>query len=153
MNALQPSQIPSPKPSRQAAPRVQRAPRRVSSRRTHHRTIALEVSARLGVNLILGIAALSALVRLLPYNVTQQARLEELRTEVAEVEDRVNHLRAEFSHNFDPHRAMSVMQEQSARMHPNQRQIIWLAPSSNIAEEPVEEEVRQNRRQTWTARD
>jgi hypothetical protein len=84
---------------------------------------------------------------------TQQAQLKELQAEVVEVETRVNHLRAEFNRNFDPQQAMSVMQEQSARMHPNQRQVIWIAPSSTIAEEPIEEEVRQNRRQTWTAWD
>jgi hypothetical protein len=152
MNALQPSHVPSPKPSRRAASQVRQSPRR-AARQTAHRTIALEVSIRLGVNVLLGVAAISALARLLPYNVTQQARLEELRTEVAEVEGRVDHLRAEFNRNFDPQQALNVMQEQSARMRPNQRQVIWLAPSSSIAEESIEEEVRQNRRQTWTARD
>jgi hypothetical protein len=172
MNALQPS----PPPSRQAATPIRRSPQPVSrptahrspqrtarrpvprtahrtTHRTTHQTIALELAARLGVNLILGVIAVSALARLLPYNLTQQAQLKQLQVEVAEVETRVDHLRAEFNRNFDPQQAMSVMQEQSARMHPNQRQVIWIAPASTIAEEPVEEEVRQNRRQTWTAWD
>jgi hypothetical protein len=101
----------------------------------------------------LGLVAVSALVRLVPYNMMQSTKLKELRTEVAEVEGRVDVLRAEFKRNFDPQQALNVMQEQSARMHPNQRQIIWLTPTDSIAEEPLEEEVRRDRQQTWNARD
>jgi hypothetical protein len=160
MNALQPPRLPSP-PSRRVAAKSMRRSSRRSSRRTvrssthraaAHRTIALEVSARLGVNLLLGLVAVSALVKLLPYNLMQAAKLKELQTEVTEVEGRVDLLRAEFKRNFDPQQALNVMQEQSARMHPNQRQIIWLTPTDSIAEEP-EEEVRRDRQQTWNARD
>lgn len=131
MNA-QPSNRPSVSSTseQQAAVRVRR-----QTRRQVHRSVALEISARLGVNLLLAAAAISALVRLVPYNLAQQDRLAELEAEVADVEQRVNTLRSEFDRHFDPQQAVSVMQEQSVRVDPNQRQIIWVAPSSTVAQE------------------
>jgi uncharacterized membrane-anchored protein YhcB (DUF1043 family) len=94
------------------------------------------VSARLGVNVLLGIIAISTLIKLVPYNLTQQKRLEEVRSEVVKLDERVDELRAEFDRHFDPHQSMHVMQEQSARVNPNQRQIVWLTPSATTAQQP-----------------
>lgn len=88
------------------------------------------MSARLGVNVLLGLMAVSALIKLLPYNLAQQQRLQEIRSEVAELDERVDRLQAEFDRNFDPHQALEVMREESARLTPNQRQIIWVEPGS-----------------------
>jgi outer membrane murein-binding lipoprotein Lpp len=118
---------PNPRSSRRAASR--RSPR------SPYRAAAIEGSMRLGVNLVLGIVAISALVRLLPYNLAQQQRLNEIRSEVAKLDQQVDQLRAEFNRHFDPQQTMHVMQEQSARVNPNQRQIIWLSPSSTTARE------------------
>jgi hypothetical protein len=82
------------------------------------------------VNLLLGVMAVSALVKLLPYNLAQQERLHEIQSEVAKLDGRVDRLQAEFDRNFDPHQTMEVMREQSARINPNQHQIIWKPPSS-----------------------
>lgn len=133
MNALRPpSQSSSASPIRRVGDRVRR-----SSRRSSHQSIAIEATARLGINLVLGIAAISALVKLVPYNMVQEAKLKELQAEVSEVEGRVDRLQAEFNHHFDPKQSISVMQEQSVRMHPNQRKIFWVTPSSSsVAEDP-----------------
>ncbi|WAL61340.1 slr1601 family putative cell division protein [Thermocoleostomius sinensis] len=121
--------------SRQPSDRAVARVRRRSPRQSYQAT-AIEVSARLGVNVLLGIIAVSTLVKLVPYNLSQQQQLEEARSEVAKLDKRVDELRAEFDRHFDPQQSMHVMQEQSARMNPNQRQIIWLAPSATTAQQP-----------------
>jgi len=111
-----------------------------SSRRDPHRIATFEAAVRLGVNLVLGIGAISTLIKLVPYNLAQQAKLHEIRSEVAEVEGRVDRLQAEFDRNFDPNQTMNVMREQSARLNPNQRQIIWMNPASATTAEQVPDE-------------
>lgn len=111
--------------------RVDTPPRHRRSRqaqRKPHQAIALELSAKLVINIFLGVAALSTLVKLLPYNGSQQARLQELNAEVLLVEGRVAQLQADFNRHFDPRQSMSIMQEQSNRVAPGQRQVVWTAP-------------------------
>jgi hypothetical protein len=74
--------------------------------------------------MVLSAAALTALVQLLPYHLSQQAKLREVRAEVKRTETRVNNLRTDFSRSFDSGQAKSVMQEQSYRVDPNQRQVV-----------------------------
>jgi hypothetical protein len=54
--------------------------------------------------------------------------LREVRLEAERTEERVNNLRADFSRSFDPGQAKSVMQEQSHRVDPTQRQVVWQNP-------------------------
>jgi predicted fused transcriptional regulator/phosphomethylpyrimidine kinase len=83
---------------------------------------------KLAVNIVLAIAAVSALVKLIPYNLSQQAKLRELTTEVAAVEGRVEQVKTDFHRHFDPRQATSVMQEQTSRVQPGQRPIVWVSP-------------------------
>lgn len=127
MNATQPS-----RPSLQIAPTtrrsVPRTRRHAQQRHQPHQLVATEVGVKLAVNLILAIAAVSALVKLIPYNLTQQAKLRELTTEVAAVEGRVDQIQTDFNRHFDPRQATSVMQEQTSRVQPGQRPIVWVDP-------------------------
>lgn len=134
MNAIQPSRPPVQpvKPSR-VAPR----PRRHSRRRSY-RVMALETTAKLTVNIVLSAAAVAGLVKLLPYQWSQQAKLQEIQTEVKQTESRVNHLQTGFSRYFDPQQSKSVMQEQSNRVAPGQRQVILLNKTATGAEEPAQ---------------
>ncbi len=128
MNAIQPSR----QPLYPVAPVRKRAayPRRRTQRQSSQRATALEASAKLTVNCFLAIAALTALVKLVPQNLSQQAKLKHIRTEVAVVESRVNLLQADFNRRFDPNQVNSVMREQSSRVSPGQRQVIWVAPNA-----------------------
>ncbi len=122
MNAIQPSRNPLP---------PERTRRRVARSSRHHRryayqAIVAETTAKLVVNIVLSTAALAALVQLLPYQLSQQPKLQEIRAEVEQTEKRVNRLSSDFSRGFDPQQAQSVMQEQSQRVDPSQRQIVWL---------------------------
>jgi len=88
--------------------------------------MALELTVKLAVNLVLLSAAIAALVRILPYQSSQQEKLRELSAEVNATETRVDRLRLNFNRNFDPQQARNVMQEQSYRVDPRQRQVVWL---------------------------
>lgn len=129
--------LPPHRSSRRLAPHVNQVNRSSlhrSPRRDPHRAATFETATRLGVNAVLGIVAISTLVKLIPYVMDQQEKLHEIRSEVAEIEGRVDRLRAEFDRNFDPNQTMNVMREQSARLNPNQRQIIWMDPSAATAQ-------------------
>ncbi|AFZ24394.1 hypothetical protein Cylst_2158 [Cylindrospermum stagnale PCC 7417] len=122
MNAFQSSRPAlQPEPKRRVVPRPKRHLRQRS-----YQVMGLETTAKIAVNLGLSAVAVSALVQLLPYHWLQQEKLREISTEVKLMEGRVNNLQAEFSRNFDPRQAKSIMQQQAYRFDPNQRQIVIL---------------------------
>jgi cell division protein FtsB len=100
---------------------------RTQRRQRHHSYGAVvgEITVKLVVNMVLSAAAIAALVQLLPYHLSQQAKLREVRAEVNRTEKRVNDLRTDFGRSFDNSQANSVMREQSYRVDPNQRQVVW----------------------------
>ncbi|MBD2315203.1 hypothetical protein H6G20_26405 [Desertifilum sp. FACHB-1129] len=114
--------------SRSAAP----APRPVSPQ-----ILGWEIGIKLSVYSILSLAAISGLVRLVPYHQTVQARLEEVEQEVQRVETRVNRLHSEFNSSFDPNQAKRLMQEQGHRIDPRQRPVIWIEGKSANVEQPA----------------
>lgn len=131
MNAIQPLRPPQetalkPVPSRRVA-------------RTHHRVkrnnsatfITVETTAKLVVNILLSTAAIGTLVQLLPYHKSVQVKLQEIKAEVTQTEERVNRLQKDFSRSFDPQQAKNVMQEQSHRVDPSRRQIVLLDKNMN----------------------
>ncbi len=134
MNAIQPSRPPlQPVEPRRVTPQIKRRRRRPRS----NRLVALETTAKLAVNVVLSAAAVSGLVKLLPYQWSQQEKLWEINSEVKLVEGRVNHLRTDFNRYFDPQKAKSVMQEQSNRVAPGQRPVILLDKAATEKVEPV----------------
>ena len=134
MNATQPSRraLEAPEPRRRT-PRVQK-----QRRSEPYRAIALETFAKLAVNVTLSIAAVAALVQLLPYHFSTQTKLREIREEVKQTQARVNGLQNEFKGAFDPQQAKSVMQQQSYRVDPARRQIV-LMDKNRYAEEQLTE--------------
>jgi hypothetical protein len=126
MNAIQP-----PRPTGQPLEphRKVRRTQRPQRRHSYH-AVAGETTAKLVVNLVISAAALTGLIQLLPYHLSQQAKLREVSAEVKRTETRVNSLRTDFSRSFDPGQAESVMHEQSYRVDPTQRQIVWQDPST-----------------------
>ncbi len=121
MNAIQPPRSNrQPLEPRRMGPRTQRHQRRHS-----FGAVAGESTAKLVVNIVLSAAAITGLIQLLPYHLSQQAKLREVRAEVKRTEERVNGLRADFSSTFDSRQTKRIMQKQSYRVDPNQRQIVW----------------------------
>jgi predicted HTH domain antitoxin len=107
--------------------RKPKAKRRVSQ---SHRAIALELTVKLMVNGLLSVVAIAALAKLVPYHFSQQMKLREIRVEVKQTEERVNHLSETFSRTFDPRQTKNIMKEQSPKVDPNQRPIVWLEPQN-----------------------
>lgn len=135
MNAL-----PSPPPnSARLQRRISRQSLRQTSKRAKspYRVVAVEIGAKLGVNLLLAIAAGVTLVRLVPYNISQQAKLAELQAETTKAEERVNVLQESFNRYFDPHQVNIIMQEESNRISENQRRIIFLQPDQPRPSSPL----------------
>lgn len=98
----------------------------------HHsyRGIKAEISLKLILSWTIAIGAFASLFKLLPYHLTQQAKLEELRIQVQETDARVSKLRKQLNHNFDPHRTKSLMEQYSTLTSPNQSRIYWLEEDS-----------------------
>lgn len=91
-----------------------------------YRAVAGETTAKLVVNGVLSAAAIAALVQLLPFHLSQRAKLQEIQGEVHRTEKRVTHLRSNLNRYFDPQQSKNLMREQSHRVDPSQRQVIWV---------------------------
>ncbi|MGF1480921.1 MAG: hypothetical protein ACFB4I_15785 [Cyanophyceae cyanobacterium] len=91
-----------------------------------YRAVAVETTIKICINGVLSAAAISALMKLLPYHQTQQAKLQEIHGELDQVEQRVDALRNNFGRNFDPHQTKTVMKEYSPRIDPNQHRVFLL---------------------------
>ena len=131
MNAFQPSRPPlEPIQKRRVTPRKSRHLRQRS-----YQVMALETTVKIGVNVVISVAAASALVQLLPYHWLQQDKLREIGTEVRFMEGRVNTLNTKFSQNFDPRENKTIMQQQSYRFDPNQRQVVIMNKDGSEAEQ------------------
>ena len=120
MNALQPLDSQEYPP---VTPSLMSKRRR---RRSSHRGVAAEITLKLLINVVLCTAAVTAFLKLMPYHISQQGKLQEVRQEVKETQTRVNHLRENFSHNFDPYQAKRVMQDQSPRVEPHKHRIVLM---------------------------
>lgn len=134
MNAFQPSRPPlQPEETRRVASR----PRRYRRRRPY-RVMALETTAKLTANVVLSAVAIAGLVKLLPYQLSQQEKLQEINSEVQQTEARVKRLRTDFNRYFDPQQATTIMREQSNRVAPGQRPVILHDKSTTHVEEPAQ---------------
>ena len=126
MNAIEPSRphlkpVQSPKVVRQKV-------RQLRTRPTD--ALTLETTVKLAVNVIISGVAVSSLVHLLPYHQSIQTKLQEIRFEVKETEQRVNHLQNQYKRTSDPQQAKNIMREQSHLVDPARRQIVFL-PKDN----------------------
>ena len=135
MNAFKPSRPPlRPVKPRPVAPQRKSRQKR---RARPHQVMALETTAKLAVNFVLSVAAVSSGVQLLHYQWSQQPKLQEIQTEVKVTEKRVERLQKDFSRNFDPQQEKNIMQEQTNRAETRQRQIVWLDKADTEVEKPA----------------
>jgi len=131
MHAIKPSRSPlQPLEPKRRAPRH----RRQNQKRHRHRASAVEAATKLTANLVLSVAFASALVKLLPYNQTQQKKLHEIRAEVQAVDKRVQQLQHDFGVNFDPRLVLQNIEEQTHLSVPGRNKIIFRTPDDTVAE-------------------
>ncbi len=122
--------------SPQHQPKQTRRARRVPksnprSRKKPYGEIAVEATIKLSVNVLLSVVAVAALTKLLSYKVTQEAKMQELNVAVSSATDRVHRVESNFRQYFDASQAKILMQQQTNRIDPSQRQIIWHLPGKN----------------------
>lgn len=126
MYALKPPQADQP------PVRAKRVARKAKPRsRTHpYRAIAYETTAKLAVNVVLSVAAVAALVQLLPYRSSQVSKIQELDAALKSTENRVQTVQTRFQNFFDPYQARENMQQLTDRIDPMRRRVIWKAPTA-----------------------
>ena len=96
-----------------------------------YRGVRAEIGLKLILSWTIAIASIASVSRLLPYHLSQQAKLKELRIQVQETDARVAKLREQLNHNFDPQRTQSLMEQYSSLTSPNQSRIYWLQEKKN----------------------
>lgn len=110
--------------------RKKKLPKKVKSnsrrRMNSYRGVKTEISLKLILSWAIAVGAIASLFRLLPYHFSQKAKLEELKIQVQETDARVNKLREQLNHNFDPQQTKSLMEQYSSLTSPNQSRIYWL---------------------------
>ncbi|NEQ97042.1 MAG: hypothetical protein F6K30_10000 [Cyanothece sp. SIO2G6] len=87
-----------------------------------------ELLVMIGINLAIATVAGLAVLRLLPYNAEQQRKLQALEVEVNALDQRVDHLRQEFTNYFDPQQTRSNMRILSDRVEDGQRKLVLIDP-------------------------
>lgn len=126
MNALQKPRPPLETVEQQRHQVTPKRKTRQRSRLSPYRGMAIENAAKLVVNVVLVVGAVSGLGKLLPYNLSQQAKLQEISTEVKLTESRVANLQNDLTRSFDSGQTKRIMQEQSIRVDPAQRPMFLL---------------------------
>ena len=111
---------------RRSRPRSRKRPEQ--NFQPEHQWLLWEILFKLGLNGIFVIVSIMAIVRLLPYQQTQQAKLNQIEMQVQETEERVKQLRSDFNRSFDPSQSRKIMEELSPRHNPHQRKIILTEP-------------------------
>ncbi|NJL54728.1 hypothetical protein HC928_05680 [bacterium] len=98
-------------------------------RKLARHTPVIEISARLAVNGLLVIVAFGTLSQLVPYLRAQAQRLAQVNEAVETATASNVELKAEFGRYFDPSQTSQLMQEYSGYQSPQQRQVVWTAPT------------------------
>ncbi|MGL4881426.1 MAG: hypothetical protein ACRC8K_10210 [Waterburya sp.] len=96
------------KADRQPRKKVRRQPRQ---RHKPYRGIVAEMSLKLILSWVIAIGAIASVFKLLPYHLSQQSKLKELRFQVQETNARVDKLRDELNHNFDPQQTQNLKEQ------------------------------------------
>lgn len=126
MNVLRSSK----QPVRHTKPQPAQLSRLAISTQRGYQARALEVTVMLAVNLLLSATAVVALTQLIPYQKSQQEKLQEMQSQVKVAQGQVSQVKEQFDRNFDPQQARQIMQEQTNRIDPQQRHIILVHPDN-----------------------
>ena len=127
MNALanpHPRPHPVPQPPARAAKLRQRHHK--SRKRNHNRALALEATTILGFNAVLIGVGLYTLTQLVPYHLTQQAKLREMNTEVNRVSDHILQLQQSYDRGLTQPGTARIVEEQSHLIHNHKKDIVWV---------------------------
>ncbi|MGD1852550.1 MAG: hypothetical protein ACFCBU_18870 [Cyanophyceae cyanobacterium] len=122
----------SPQLRRNPQQKVQRKPQKKTDLNRAVVAQTLELSVKLGVNGILGAAAIVGLVKLVPHTLNRHAGLQQIQAEAYGVEARVQTLQQDFRRYFDPKEAEAIARQETIRLAPGQRRVyLQPQPSEN----------------------
>lgn len=96
------------------------------NRRNSYRGVRTEISLKLVLSWAIALGSIASLFRLLPYHLSQKAKLEELKIQVQETDARVVKLREQLNQNFDPQQTERLMEQYSSLTSTNKSRIYWL---------------------------
>ncbi|TVQ44365.1 MAG: hypothetical protein EA365_10315 [Gloeocapsa sp. DLM2.Bin57] len=128
MNAQQPWSLPPEKPK-------QKRRRSYDQQSQAQKALAKEVSAKLFVNTILTLITTASLVRLVPYYLSQQAKLQEVKAEIQDTQTRVNQLNQEFSYYFDAQQSQSLIKRYTVKVDPSELRLFLIREDANLNDE------------------
>jgi hypothetical protein len=93
---------------------------------TSQRVHSWESGLILGMNAVLMGTALVTLVQLIPFQITQQAKLKEIRAEEAQVRQNLQRLKQDYQRGQSPESALRIAEDQGNLMKANRKQIYWM---------------------------
>jgi len=85
-----------------------------------------ENGLQLSFNTLVAVVAIGTLMQILPERSARKTSLAQMEAEVSEQEAQVEGLRERFVYYFDPAQLQSVIREESQKIHPQQRPIVWV---------------------------
>ncbi|HIK36714.1 MAG: hypothetical protein NZ901_01250 [Geminocystis sp.] len=91
-----------------------------------HTQKAIETALKIAVNVTITLVAGLSIKQMLPYHLTQQARLREIEAEIALIKPRVEKLEEEFAETFDPKLARKIIEKNSYKVEPDSRPVFFL---------------------------
>jgi len=119
MNAQQSWYSPEEKPKKKRR-------RSYDSNSKAQQALAREATAKLVVNTILTLITSASLVKLVPYYLSQQAKLQEIRAEIQDTETRVNQLNQEFTSYFDKKQSEAIAKKYTVKVSPDERRLFLI---------------------------
>ena len=102
-------------------------------RQQYYRAKATEAVIVILVNVALSMAAIAAITKLLPYQSSQQERLEEITTEVNTVEQKVNQMREQLPQTLNSGKSQEMLLRSQGFIKQNQVSIKLINPSDMAA--------------------
>ena len=115
-------------------------PRRsVRQRHNPYRAIGTEITLKLALSWVIAFGAIASFFKLLPYHLTQQAKLKELQIQVQETDARVGKLREQLNYNFDPEQTERLREQYSSLTNSHQSRVYWLPENAELKNEETTE--------------
>ncbi len=100
--------------------------------KNHPRAQFWESGVMLGMNIVLMGTAIATLAHLIPHQMTQQAKLQELRSEESNMAQSLENLKQEYERSQSPEIAQRIAQEQGNLMRANQKRVFYIPSGQKV---------------------
>lgn len=126
------SALPRPK-SASRPPRPLR--RKARKRPAHPKPIflarAIETTAVLGINITLIGTCLYTVGNMLPHQLTQEAKLQEMKGEIDRTANHIEQLKQSHQQSLTPKVSRQIAEEQGHLIRKNKRNLVWIKPNDD----------------------